>query len=165
MASAAVKVLKVVNRDHCIGCFSCMYACSRILRRHGSTNKAALRIQYYAGVEGAFSLRVCSRCETPDCVDLCPNGALFSARGGGVRLKADLCTHCRKCVRSCGIGALQWNESEKLPIPCIQCGQCVKYCPNGVLALVERPIKETGDARSDALSGETKISTVAEASA
>ena len=165
MASAAIKVLKVVNRDRCIGCFSCMYACSRILRRHGSTNKAALRIRYYAGVEGAFSLRVCSRCETPDCAEPCPNDALFSARGGGVRLKADLCSHCRKCVRACGIGALQWNESEKIPIPCIQCGQCVKYCPNEVLALVERPNRETDAACSDALSGETKTNTAIEARA
>ena len=165
MANAVVKVLKVVNRDRCIGCFSCMYACSRILRRHGSTNKAALRIRYYAGVEGAFSLRVCSRCETPDCVDPCTTGALFTARGGGVRLKADLCTHCRKCVRACGIGALQWNESEKLPIPCIQCGHCVKYCPNEVLGLIERTVGETGDVRGDALSGETEKSIAAEARA
>jgi Fe-S-cluster-containing dehydrogenase component len=159
---ANVKVLKVVDRDHCIGCFSCMYACSRVLRRHGGTNKAALRIRHYAGLEGAFSLRVCSRCETPDCVESCPKEALFTARGGGVRLKAALCIHCRKCVRACGISALQWDENEKLPIPCIQCGQCVKYCPNGVLALVERPIMETADAQSDALSGETEKNTAAE---
>ena len=163
MANALVKVLKVVNRDRCIGCFSCMYACSRMLRRHGSTNKAALRIRYYAGVEGAFSLRVCSRCETPDCVESCPKSALFTARGGGVRLKADLCMHCRKCVRACGIAALQWNESEKLPIPCIQCGQCVKYCPNGVLALIERPIREIADARSDAFSDGNEKNTATEA--
>ena len=156
MANAAIKVLKVVDRDHCIGCFSCMYACSRILRRHGGTNKSALRIRYYTGVEGAFSLRVCSRCETPDCVEACPKDALFAAQGGGVRLRADLCTHCRKCVRACGIAALQWDEAKKLPIPCIQCGQCVKYCPNGVLALVERPARETSYAQCCALSGEAE---------
>lgn len=165
MPDAAVKVLKVVGRDRCIGCFSCMYACSRILRRHGGTNKAALRIRSYAGVEGAFSLRVCARCETPDCVEACPKKALFTARGGGVRLKADLCIHCRKCVRACGISALQWNEAEKLPIPCIQCGQCVKYCPNGVLALIERPIGETAAAPVDALSGQTAENTATEARA
>ena len=165
MANTAVKVLKVVDRDHCIGCFSCMYACSRILRRHGGTNKAALRIRNYTGVEGAFSLRVCSRCETPDCVAVCSQNALFTARGGGVRLKADLCNHCRKCVRACGIAALQWDEAGKQPIPCIQCGQCVKYCPNGVLALVERPVRETASAQSAAMSGETENNTVAEARA
>ena len=168
MTDAVFKELKVANRDHCIGCFSCMYACSRILRRHGGTSKAALRVRYYTGVEGAFSLRVCSRCETPDCVTACPKEALIAARGGGVRLKADLCIHCRKCIRACGIAALQWDEIEKLPIPCIHCGQCAKYCPNGVLALVERPAKaasETSGAMSTSsapLSGNTEKTAAAE---
>ena len=151
MANKTVNVLKVVDRDRCIGCFSCMYACTRFLRRQGGTNKAAMRVRHYAGVEGAFSLRVCTRCETPDCVESCPKNALFTAKGGGVRLKADLCVHCRKCVRACGISALQWNETEKLPIPCIQCGQCVKYCPNAVIALIERPLREVAEAQNGAL--------------
>jgi Fe-S-cluster-containing dehydrogenase component len=179
MANAGVKVLKVVSRDRCIGCFSCMYACSRILRRHGGTNKSALRIRQYTGLEGAFSLRVCSRCETPDCAAACPQEALSVARGGGVRLKAALCIQCRKCVKACGIAALQWNEREKLPIPCIQCGQCAKYCPNEVLAIVERPVRETTEVfhevseplgeldvvRIAALSGQTEKTTTTETKA
>jgi len=139
MSNVEFKALKVVNRDRCIGCFSCMYACSRVLHQHGGTNKSALRVRHYTGVEGAFSLRVCSRCETPDCAAVCSQEALLAARGGGVRLKPALCNHCRKCVRACGISAMQWDEAEKLPIPCIHCGQCVKYCPNEVLALIGRP--------------------------
>ena len=153
MVHVGFKTLKIVGRDRCIGCFSCMYACSRILRRHGGTNKSALRIRQYAGVEGVFSLRVCSRCEIPDCIEPCPTGALAAARGGGVRLKPDLCAHCRKCIQACGIAALQWDEVEKLPIPCIHCGQCVKYCPNGVLAIVERPATLSGEAEKDNTEG------------
>jgi Fe-S-cluster-containing dehydrogenase component len=138
-----VKFLKVVNRDQCIGCFSCMYACSRMLRAHGGTEKAAMRVRSYTGVEGAFSLRVCARCEEPDCAAACPKGALTVASGGGVRLKKDLCVGCRLCVKACKISALQWDWEEKIPIPCVQCGQCVKYCPNGVIAMEDR---ETGAA-------------------
>jgi len=133
-----VRFLKVVNRDQCIGCFSCMYACSRMLRAHGGTEKAALRVRTYAGVEGAFSLRVCARCEKPDCVAACPKGALATPTGGGTRLKRDLCVNCRKCVKACKISALQWDFEGKIPIPCVQCGQCVKYCPNGAIAMAER---------------------------
>jgi len=165
MTNTGFRVLRVVSRDHCVGCFSCMYAYSRILRRHGGTNKSALRVRHYTGVEGAFSLRVCSRCEMPDCAGACPNEALSAARGGGVRLKPSLCSHCRECVRACGIAALQWDEAEKLPIPCIQCGQCVKYCPNGVLGLVERPVRDTADVPDGALSGKTGENAAEEARA
>ena len=136
----ALKFMKVVNHDQCIGCFSCMYACSRMLRAHGGTEKAALRVRSYAGVEGAFSLRVCSgcECEKPDCVAACPNGALVVTPGGRLRLKRELCINCRKCVKGCKISALQWDWEEKIPIPCVHCGQCAKYCPNGVIALAER---------------------------
>lgn len=148
----AVKVLRVTNRDQCIGCYSCMYACSRMLRAHGGTEKAAMRVRAYTGVEGAFSLRVCDRCAEPDCAAACPNGALSAAPGGGVRIKGDICVHCRKCVRACKISALQWDQKANVPIPCIQCGQCAKHCPNNVIALFERAnargeaTREAGDA-------------------
>jgi len=140
-----VKLLKVANRDQCIGCFSCMYACSRILRAHGGTEKAALRVRSYAGVEGAFSLRVCARCEEPDCAEACPKGALKLRAGGGVLLKRELCTSCRKCVKGCKISALQWDFEGEIPMPCSHCGQCVKYCPNGVIVMAEREPQNAPD--------------------
>lgn len=36
-----VKYLRVINRDQCIGCFSCMYACSRMVRNAAGSGKAA----------------------------------------------------------------------------------------------------------------------------
>ena len=133
-----VKYLRVVNRDQCIGCFSCMYACSRLVHNAAGSGKAALRVKAYTGVEGAFSIRVCARCEEPDCAAACPTGALTKVPGGGVRLKKERCISCMACVKACVIGALQWDEEEKRPLPCIHCGQCVKYCPNNVLALCEK---------------------------
>ena len=137
-----VKYLKVINRDRCIGCFSCMYACSRMVRDSAGTGKAALRVRSYAGTEGTFSTRICARCQDPDCAKACPTGALAAAPGGGVRLRRDLCTSCRACVKACAISALQWDEEERVPIPCIHCGQCVNYCPNEVLAMGERREEE-----------------------
>lgn len=132
------KILNVAAREHCIGCYSCMYACSRTLHKNSSCAKAALRIATYAGVEGAFSIRVCSRCADPDCVKACRTGALTAASGGGARLtKKELCSSCGECVKACAIHGLQWDEGAKRPIPCIQCGTCVKYCPNSVLELKE----------------------------
>ncbi len=131
------KRLTVANRDQCVGCFSCMYACSRTFRRAGSTNKAALRVRVYSGVEGAFSLRTCLRCAEPDCAAACPTGALVVQPQGGVRLEKERCISCGACVRACVLKALQWDEEERIPLPCVHCGTCARFCPNNVLTLTE----------------------------
>lgn len=138
------KALKVIARDQCIGCYSCMYACSRLLRRNASSAKAAMRVTSYVGAEGSFSIRTCARCEHPDCVKACMTGAIIAANGGGVRLKdKDLCTSCKSCIKACALNALQWDEELARPIPCVHCGQCAKFCPNGVIGL-ESIIRESG---------------------
>ena len=140
-----VRILKVVNRYRGIGCLSCMYACTRKLRGLGGTGKSAMRVRAYSGAEGAFSIRVCSRCVRPDCAAACPAGALTTVEGGGVRLDRDKCISCGACVKACTIAALQWDEEDGVPIPCIFCGQCVDFCPNGVIALVERTPSGEGE--------------------
>jgi len=143
------KGLKVINRDRCIGCLSCMYACTRKLRGLGGTGKSAMRVRAYSGTEGAFSIRVCSRCTSPDCAAACPTGALTTAGGGGVRLDREKCISCGACVKACTIAALQWDEEEGVPIPCIFCGQCVQYCPNDVIAMVDRADQEGGEGSAE----------------
>lgn len=131
------KRMSVINREQCIGCFSCMFACSRAFHQAMTTEKAALRVRVYSGSEGAFSIRVCDGCLDPDCARACPVSALTPREGGGVKLDENLCTHCGKCVRACTIASLQWDKEKKIPIPCRLCGLCAKYCPNEVIALIE----------------------------
>ncbi len=129
--------LKVVARDQCIGCFSCMYACSRTWHQALTVSKSALRVRAYAGVEGAFSIRVCRACDDPDCVRACPTGALSKSQKGHIKLDPDKCNGCMECVKACLIQGLQWDWETGRPIPCLQCGVCARYCPNGVIAIVE----------------------------
>lgn len=134
----SVQVLTVINRDQCIGCFSCMYACSRTFRSVVSCEYAALRVHVYTGMEGAFSIRVCARCTEPDCAAACPAGALLVIEGGGIRLQKEKCIQCGACVAACKIQALRWNRIDRMPMPCVHCGTCARYCPNEVIALCER---------------------------
>ena len=134
------KQLTVIARDQCIGCFSCMYACSRTWHGALTTAKAALRVRAYAGSDGTFSIRTCQACAEPSCVEACPTGALVQQANGALKLDEAKCTSCRKCEEACLIGGLQWDSETKLPLPCLQCGECVRYCPNQVLQMVNREV-------------------------
>lgn len=131
------KLLRVTAREQCIGCYSCMYACSRTWHKVISAEKAALRVKNYAGAEGAFSIRPCYGCLEPDCVRACPTEALTKRAGGGVKFDPSKCINCRKCVEACIANALQWDYETKMPLICHQCGVCTRFCPNDVIAMVE----------------------------
>jgi len=132
------KKLIVKDRERCIGCYSCMFACTRTWHGAVGIEKSAMRVKNYPGVEGAFSVRVCQACKDPECAAACPTGALrVSKRGFGVELVKELCRHCRKCIKACAANALQWDEQEQVPIVCHHCGVCVRYCPTEVLAMEE----------------------------
>ncbi len=131
------KLLRVVNREQCIGCYSCMFSCSRTWENALTIEKAALRVKNYSGVEGAFSIRACYGCKDPDCARACLTGALIPREGGGVKFDKSKCIGCSKCVEACIPQALQWDFENQNPIVCRQCGICVTFCPNEVLAMVE----------------------------
>lgn len=131
------KLLRVVAREQCIGCYSCMFACSRTWFKAITVEKAALRVKNYSGAEGAFSIRPCYGCLDPDCARACPVEALTPRKGGGVQLDAEKCVSCHKCVEACISNALQWDTETSMPIVCHQCGVCTRFCPNGVIEMVE----------------------------
>ncbi|GAB4266884.1 MAG: 4Fe-4S binding protein [Candidatus Rifleibacteriota bacterium] len=136
------KLLRVVAREQCIGCLSCMFACSRTWFKALTVEKAALRVKIYPGAEGAFSIRPCYGCFDPDCSRACPTGALTPRPGGGVKFVADKCNNCRLCVEACISNALQWDYETRMPIVCHQCGVCTRFCPNSVIEMVEIDQKE-----------------------
>ncbi len=133
------KLIKVVNREQCIGCLSCVYACARTWQRALSPEKACLIVKRYPGVVGAFSIRVCYGCLDPDCANACPTRALEPREGGGVVFDPKKCVHCEDhpCVDACVSKSLPWDYENKMPLVCTHCGVCANFCPNDVLALVE----------------------------
>lgn len=133
------KLLRVVNREQCIGCYSCMYACSRTWAKAITVEKSAIRIRNYAGVEGAFSIRPCVGCDIPDCAAACPTAALTRRKFGGVQLDASKCISCGACIHGCSIKALQWDNEKSMPIVCHHCSVCTQFCPRDVIAMVDTP--------------------------
>ena len=126
--------MKLAVRDamRCVGCQSCMFACSRRSGNAGLSN-TCIGVKSAGGISKGYNVIVCRSCENPPCATVCPTGALVPKEGGGVRLKSSKCIGCGLCKDACIIDAVFWNEKDNKPVICIQCGICVKYCPYEVL--------------------------------
>jgi len=130
------KRLAVIDIDKCVGCQSCMFACSR---RFGSAGigRSAIHIRSTGGIERGFTVVVCRACPDPPCAKVCPTDALKVRIGGGVILDSKKCIGCGLCKEACIIDAVRWDYELNKPIICIHCGLCVDYCPYDVIAIEE----------------------------
>ena len=126
--------LEVVDADLCVGCQSCMFACSRKSGTPGLA-KSSIGVRSAGGMERGFVVVVCRACGEPPCATVCPTDALERRTGGGVKVREDRCIGCRRCLDACVVGAVYWDDAIEKPMICIHCGYCVRYCPHGVLAI------------------------------
>ena len=128
--------LSIIDADRCVGCQSCMFACSRRNGKAGLTN-SSIMIQSKGGIETGFMVIVCCSCKDAPCARVCPTGALVQNKDGGVKLNPDKCNGCGFCREACIIDAVHWDTDNEKPVICVQCGYCVPYCPHGVIELVK----------------------------
>lgn len=103
----------LVDPRKCCGCGSCAVACS--LARHGVADASSAYIQVFRDPFRAFPddlvVYPCRQCKDPNCVNVCPTGAMHADAATGVRtVDADLCIGCLRCVAACvqPIAAVHW---------------------------------------------------------
>lgn len=132
------KVLRASGMNKCIGCFTCMLTCAAVNKKDHSTYKSAIRVRTTGGMTSEFVSVVCYACsEERACAESCPTEALKPRPGGGVILDQNKCIGCRKCVDACIVGAVNFDEDEKMPIICKHCGTCAHFCPHECLTMEE----------------------------
>ncbi|MBS7643935.1 [Fe-S]-binding protein [Candidatus Bathyarchaeota archaeon] len=129
----------VERPERCIGCYSCVYACSRELFGTTSATRAAIFVRTGKSLEERFHVVVCIACKNPPCAAACKKEALQAKPEGGVTLVASKCVDCKnfECLSACAIGALTLDPKTRKPIICTECGLCAKYCPHEVLGFGE----------------------------
>lgn len=114
-----------------------MEACARQWYKSLSLGRSAIQIKSAGGIKNQMFGVVCQGCTEPDCAAECPTGALTPREGGGVSYNRKKCTGCERCVEACPINVLSYDKTLMELIYCRHCGYCAKFCPHGVLDLVE----------------------------
>lgn len=132
------KRLSVIDIDRCVGCQSCVFACTRRMGQ-GGTSESRITVHSAGGMRRGFVVVVCRACADPPCAQVCPTDALRPREEGGVRFESRLCIGCEHCVEACPLGAVFWDAEQGKPQICIYCGYCAPYCPYDVLALEQIP--------------------------
>ncbi|MBN2062005.1 MAG: 4Fe-4S dicluster domain-containing protein [Deltaproteobacteria bacterium] len=143
----------------CLGCQSCMFACS--LTHEGVANPSLSRIQIIRDAPSFTKypydivMSVCRQCVTPLCVQNCPTGACHvdEANGNIRRIDQSKCIGCKKCIESCPQKPHRttWNPFINKSAKCDLCESapywnekggpdgkqaCVETCPAKALKLV-----------------------------
>jgi len=124
-----------VDINKCTGCRMCETACS--FYHTGQTNRLLARIKvvnkYETGIDGPV---LCMQCKERYCMD-CPENAISIGDLGQIIISATVCTLCRKCEKSCPVGAIEYFDDHIYV--CDLCGgspRCVEACTEQALTFV-----------------------------
>jgi protein NrfC len=144
----------------CLGCQSCMFACS--MTHEGEGNPSLSRIQIIRDAPSFTKypydifMSLCRQCVAPLCVQNCPTGACHvDAANGNVRMiDESKCIGCRTCLSACPHRPHRtiWNPEKRKSTKCDLCAEapywdeqggpsgkqaCVEICPAKAIRLVK----------------------------
>ncbi len=137
----------------CTGCRACAAACA------GGHHEQGLLKHGHVGEKAELPLH-CRHCDTPLCLEVCPQDAIKRDEDGTIIRMTHLCIGCGSCVYSCPFGVMfpyrTWHVSPK----CDLCydrleegkePRCVATCTSG--ALVFEELSELEDNYERAMEG------------
>ena len=122
------------ERQNCVGCRACEYACS--MHHEGIVRPALSRIHIFK-YKGIVDVPViCHNCSDAPCIEACPTEPKALKRDpetNAIILDPELCegAKCMKCQEACPAEFIRINPDNGLPLMCDMCGgdpECVKAC-------------------------------------
>ncbi|MCR4943478.1 MAG: 4Fe-4S binding protein [Clostridium sp.] len=109
-----------INRDKCIGCLTCVTACS--VSHESCDQRNRVTIDSNSKETPIF----CRHCDRPECVYTCMTGAMTKDEETGfVLYDKERCASCYMCVMACPYGVLKSDRIEYLEI--MKCDMCTEY--------------------------------------
>lgn len=103
----------IADPSLCIGCNTCMAACSQTHQQQGLQSEPRLVVMRSVDESAP---QMCHQCEDAPCATVCPVGAI-SHKDGAIELNESLCVGCKLCAIACPFGAITMSGSKPLDIP------------------------------------------------
>lgn len=122
--------------EKCNNCLDCEKACAKI--KTGREDASRSRIRTIKSLKEAYyGPVVCLQCNDPDCMHICPAGAIHKdPETGIVSIDDERCVRCLLCTLACPYCGIFYSAKEKKVIKCDLCDgdpECVKVCKPGAL--------------------------------
>ncbi len=138
----------VVRDDNiCTRCMACVAKCKRV-------NRYKARVRMTESSSGnnrradkeSLAVLSCHHCQTPLCVDACPQRAIRRTPQGVAVVNEEDCRGCSSCADACPWHVPVMSGEFGPMVKCTLCGgkaakgetpECVKTCPHGALTLAK----------------------------
>jgi len=140
LASHAEKLF-VIDQSRCIGCKSCVEACTECGTHRGHS---MIHLEFVdRGATTQTAPTICMHCEDPTCAEVCPADAIKQNEDGIVQsaLKPR-CIACANCVLACPFGVPRLMVDLEQMMKCDMCfdrtsrdlaPMCASVCPSEAL--------------------------------
>ena len=130
-----------IDPSRCIGCQSCVQACSECDSHKG---QSMIHLEFVERSQSPqTSPTVCMHCEDPACARVCPADAIkVTAEGVVQSALAERCIGCSNCVLACPFGVPKYVVAADQMMKCDMCydrtsvgkkPMCATVCPSGAL--------------------------------
>ena len=135
-----------IDPARCIGCQSCVHACSECETHKGHS---MIHLEYIDRSQSVQTVPVvCMHCDSPTCADVCPADAIKRSGDGRVMTaRKPRCIACSNCVLACPFGVPKMMSEFDLMMKCDMCydrtstgrkPMCATVCPSGALTYTTR---------------------------
>jgi Fe-S-cluster-containing dehydrogenase component len=130
-----------IDPNRCIGCESCVQACSECDTHKGHS---LIHLEFMnRRASPQTTPVVCMHCDSPTCAEVCPADAIKRTEDGVLQTaRKARCIACNNCVLACPFGVPKMNSREELMMKCDMCydrtsegkrPMCATVCPSQAL--------------------------------